>query len=89
MSADGGDRLRPCREHPAEAGSIIWRKAADVFHTVPNAAARMIALGALTAPVQADDAGSLTLQVWDMNTVRVQFASRRGTVTLAPVLRPP
>ncbi|MAE65376.1 MAG: hypothetical protein CMJ18_13980 [Phycisphaeraceae bacterium] len=38
---------------------------------------------------EADDAGSLTLQVWDMNMVRVQLVSQRGTVTLEPVLNGP
>ena len=38
---------------------------------------------------EADDASSLTLQVWDMSTVRVQLTSRGSTATLEPVLTDP
>ena len=48
----------------------------------------VIVLGLFNAGA-ADDASSLTLQVWDLNEVRIQLASRGGTVTLTPDLHRP
>jgi len=48
----------------------------------------VIVLGLFNAG-QADDAESLTLQVWSLDTVRVQLASREATITRTPTLRGP